>query len=228
MIVPDPYNNSKNRLIVIAKCPICDSPAALHKHLPLCPSARNIQEKPTFFRVPDYGCVCKKCWQLFTEEKWVHHRKTNCCNKNAKLKEKPQTQFSLSSDHSLPHSLPSRLNDQPRSSPSSISNYSNLSDIVRVRLSETDRMTDLFNIVINVILPLIKDWANQYPNISVGILVAHVTAATVEFWNSFISRPVVVPTWDIITTKGGKDISWHSFLEQPDNLFNNSFLNQKL
>ena len=39
---------------------------------------------------------------------------------------------------------------------------------------------------------------------------------------------MAAPTWEIIENKGGCTVEWKSFLEQPLNIFNDSFIDEKL
>jgi len=45
-----------------------------------------------------------------------------------------------------------------------------------------------------------------------------------SFGSNFLRKKIVVPTWSAIEKKGGKAVNWNAFLEIPENLFNDVFI----
>lgn len=82
----------------------------------------------------------------------------------------------------------------------------------------------MMRIAHSILAPLIKEWVNRHQHVHPNVLVTYLTSEVVSFGNNFLRRQITVPTWNVIETKGGQKINWTAFLELPENLFNDKFI----
>lgn len=70
-------------------------------------------------------------------------------------------------------------------------------------------------IVQSIMTPLVKEWVNRHQHVRPNVLVVYLTSEVVNFGTNFLSKQIVVPTWEVIEKKGGKNANWKAFLEIP-------------
>jgi hypothetical protein len=71
---------------------------------------------------------------------------------------------------------------------------------------------ELMAITKTVLAPFAREWVTLHQQISPHVLVTFLTSALISFGNQLLSEPVVVPTWEVILKKGGKEFNWQALL----------------
>ena len=69
----------------------------------------------------------------------------------------------------------------------------------------------MLGIIQSIMSPLIREWLNRNRHVDVNVLVVYLTSGAMDFGTSFLSKPIVVPTWSNIE-KAGKSINWMAIL----------------
>lgn len=75
-----------------------------------------------------------------------------------------------------------------------------------------------------ILAPLIKEWVARHQHVRSNVLVVYLTSEVMSFGSNFLQKEIVVPTWSVIEKKGGQTVNWQAFLELPENLFNDVFV----
>jgi len=71
--------------------------------------------------------------------------------------------------------------------------------------------SDMLGIIQSIMSPLIREWLNRNKHVDINVLVVYLTSAAMDFGTSFLSQPIVVPTWQKIE-KASKSINWMAIL----------------
>lgn len=74
---------------------------------------------------------------------------------------------------------------------------------------------------------MIRQWVVTNRTIDTHVAVSYLTSAVAKFGLNFFKKKIEVPTWSMLT-KIYKTMNWGSFLEKPENLFNEAFIDEKL
>lgn len=161
---------------------------------------------------------------MFDEESWIRHRKTQACRSNFSISYKDLSRPYHSAQERHPdHSL---VLSQPQTHP----HWNNrLQDPEFEDPAPRDGATlaEMMGIVNSILKPLLKGWTRRHQHVDPTVLVTYLTSAVVDFGTTFTRKDVLVPTWDMIN-QVDNSINWMTFLEKPENLLNEKFVDLKL